>query len=238
MPSIRPSIYLSFFALALTLSGCAYVIEKSFQDLTILTPGAHGALCFVEIDGLKYKFRPPQTIAVTKSKDDMIVDCQAPGNRRKTMIIESDISTLSIVGAPGAPWDYASDAMFKYPDVIEVDFRSIPVVAMPLPAQNNPDIKQPEEYYLEEFRPGHPVMNDDRHAPDVLLERRNFGDDEDVYYPDYGTDTGADEPVQGKGDLMKVIGDLKSDIDPSGVAPAASEPSSEAYGPTQNYPVE
>ncbi|GJL84613.1 MAG: hypothetical protein DHS20C02_03880 [Micavibrio sp.] len=231
-----PSIRLSFLLLALVLSSCAYVVEKTFQDVTILTPGAHGALCLVDVEGLKYEFRPPETIPVTKSKEDMIVDCRAPGNRRKVVTIESDISTLSIIGAPGAPWDYASGAMFKYPETIEVDFRNIPATAMPLPAQNNPDIKQPEEYYLEEFRPGQPVMNSDRHVPAVQLHRRMEAE-EDVYYPPYGRESDSGEKPQGKGDLMKVIGDLEGKSDPATAAPATPS-GGDAYGPSQNYPVE
>lgn len=251
MPSSRFSFLALIFGVLPLLSACAYFLEDTYQDLTIVTPGAHGAVCVADIDGLEYKFSPPETSSVTKSRKDMHIDCRAPGNRRKKIIVEPDISALSLAGAPGAPWDYASEAMFKYPDVIEVNFNDTPWADMPLPAQNNPDIKQPEDYNLEEFSPAFPAMNSDRHAPKVELRRRSFESaEEDVYYPDYGKPDAADAPlsdtvaapvedgaVGDKGDLMKATGVSASDMNPGAYGPSpAAKP--DVYGPVQNYPVE
>lgn len=250
-----PSSRFLFLALSLGLlpvaTACAYFLENTYQDVTIVTPGAQGAVCVANIDGLNYEFYPPETISVTKSRKDMHVDCRAPGNRRKKLVVESDISAMTVAGAPGAPWDYASEAMFKFPDVIEVNFNDTPWADMPLPAQNNPDIKQPEEYNLEEFRPGTPALNADKHAPKVELQRRSFEPaEEDVYYPDYGKPDAADAPlsdtvaapvedgaVSDKGDLMKASGVSASDMNPGAYGPI-STPTSDVYGPVQTYPVE
>ncbi|HBR67944.1 MAG TPA: hypothetical protein DEA55_01035 [Rhodospirillaceae bacterium] len=250
-----PSSRFLFLALSLGLlpvaTACAYFLEDTYQDLTIVTPGAHGAVCVAEIDGLEYKFSPPETISVTKSRKDMLVDCMAPGNRRKKLTVEPDISALTVAGAPGAPWDYASEAMFKYPEIIEVNFNDTPWADMPLPAQNNPDIKQPEEYDLEEFRPAFPAMNADRHVPKVELQRRNFEPaEENVYYPDYGKPDSADGPfsdtvaapaedgaVSDKGDLMKASGVSANDMNPGAYGPSPAS-KADIYGPVQNYPVE
>ncbi len=202
-------VRLSFLSLVLLLTSCAYIIERTDQDITVVTPGAHNSVCYVYVGGLKYKFRPPQTVKIGKSEDTLVVNCLAPGNRRKSVEVEPDIEAITLLGGPGVAWDYLSDALFVYPELIEVDFTGIPATAMPLPAHNNPDIKQPEEYYLEEFSPGQPRMNADRHAPEIELKRREFETEDDVYYPEYGLPKPVGEGEAsgdggGKGDLMSV----------------------------------
>lgn len=160
----------------LTVGACSYATDTSIQDVEITAPGARGSVCFMYVDGLKYKVYPPQSITVTKSKEDLVVDCLAPGNRRKKVVIEPEIadSFYGNVGNAfvGAPWDIASAAMFKYPDTVEVNFEHTPIVPEAVPAQNAPDIKQPEEYPLEEFGPSVPRLNSDLTRPPIELKRR------------------------------------------------------------------
>lgn len=180
------------------------------QDVTVTTPGAQNAMCMVYIKGLRYRFYPPQTTKVPQADDDVIVDCLAPGNRRKKVTIDPDMSVygfFNIANAGiGAAWDILSGAMFLYPRTIEIDFRDVPVRPMPLPTYNNPDIIQPEEHDLEEFLPGEPYLNSDKNKPVYKLRRRQVASE----MPS-GND---DVVVQGKGDLMSVIQDLRSEIDP------------------------
>ncbi len=165
------------FSSVIALSACAYIVDEPTQDLTVITPGAHNAVCDAYINNIRYRFRPPQTIRVVKSKDDLVLDCLAPGNRRKKVVIEPSIER-SFYGnvvtgvVPGAAWDYASEALFVYPSVIEVDFTNTPIREEALPAQNQPDIKQPDEYDLEEFRSGLPQLNADKYAPQMEVKRR------------------------------------------------------------------
>lgn len=207
----------------LVLGACAYATEKSIQDLTVVTPGAHDALCYVEVDGMKYKFHPPETVNIFKSKKDLIVDCLAPGNRHQRVIIEPQISTASIAGniptglVPGAAWDYTSGAMFKYPDIVEVNFTHTPVKSEDLPAHNNPDIKQPEEYFLEEFSPGEPRLNSDRYEQPVELKRREKpAPGGGVLTSGYMANDTAAAPAMSKGELMNVIQDMGDEMNPAG----------------------
>jgi len=162
-------------ATCLLLSGCAYIQDQSYQKLTIETPGAVNAICHVTIDKLKYVFYPPETQTVIKHGKPMEVACMAPGNRDKTIMVEAG-------------------AIFKYPETVYVDFNAVPVSNMPLPHHNNPDIKQPEEYVLEEFLPGNPMMNKDKNATQTTLQRKDSYDDFDV----------DARPALGKGDLSNV----------------------------------
>jgi hypothetical protein len=161
----------------LVLSACANINGGQIQNVTVKTPGAQQAVCFLMVDRVRHKVSPPQTISIPKSKNPLIVDCRAPGNRQQKQVIKPSIenSTFGNVATgvvPGLAWDYFSESMFKFPDIIVVDFTAMPTKPEKLPAQNAPDIKQPEEYPLEEFRPGQPRMNSDRFEAPVQIKRR------------------------------------------------------------------
>ena len=208
----------------LVLGSCAYSIDGADQEVTLLTPGANNALCYMWIDGVKYKMRPPHTRTVVKSKEDMVVDCRAPGNRQRIVVIEPQIAESSFWNVsngvlPGAAWDSLSGATFEYPEIVEVDFRYMEPSQQPLPDQNAPDIKQPEEYPLEEFMPGRMRLNSDRFAVKHKIRRRERGggrDDGEILFED-GEEAG---PVPTKGDLQAVIEAITEGSGPSGEAAA------------------
>ena len=231
-------MFKSFFLLVslLFLSSCAYVLDKQIQDITVLTPGAEDTVCYVYVEGLRYKVHPPETVNISKSNQDLIVDCLAPQNRRRKVVIEPALSDHEYLNATnagtGAVWDYAANAMFTYPDVIEVDFTSARTMPESMPAQNNPDIKQPEEYRLEEFRPGLPALNSDRGAEQTpILKRRRMVPSENYtdggITPYEGPGTPPDKGDLSGGDINSVIDGLKT----SSKAPAPSATSAPAGPP-------
>lgn len=159
------------------LASCAYTMEKSYQDIKIETPGAENALCYIDVNKLRYRVHPPETLSITKSKANLKVDCLAPGNRRKEVIIEPAFSkygygdfALGVI--PGLAWDAASNSLYKYPDIVTVDFTYAAVKPEDMPAQNRPDVKPPEEYTLEEILPGEPRMNRDKGALPAEFQKR------------------------------------------------------------------
>src|SRR5262245_50848499 len=108
------------------LSSCAYLIDEQIQDITVVTPGAEDAVCYLYVDDLRYKLFPPQTTNISKSYKDLTVDCLAPGNRRRRVVIEPTLSEhapFNVVNGviPGTSWDLAGNALFTYPDIITVD---------------------------------------------------------------------------------------------------------------------
>ncbi len=211
------------------LSSCSYALDRQLQDITVVTPGAEDAVCYMYVDGLRYKFFPPQTMNITKSRKDLVVDCIAPQNRRRKVVIEPALSQhapLNVANGiiPGATWDIASNSMFTYPEVVTVDFTSAVPMPEALPAQNNPDIRQPEEYDLEEFTSKLPRLNSDRNAVATPLARRGGAP---ATTPEYtsggvGPHTGPGKPKD-KGD---VSGDIGSVID--GLTTSSSPPSKPA----------
>ena len=173
-------IRLSSLAL-LTLSACASLAEDPVQEVRFETPGARGALCTVNVDGFLYKVRPPQAVKLPKTGRGLSVDCSAPGNRRQKIFVESTTTSGAAANLangllPGLVWDVGTGGLYHYPDVVTIDFSSIAVRPEPMPAYNNPDIRQPEDYDLEEFRPGTPRLNSDRNAVPTELKRRERPD--------------------------------------------------------------
>ena len=227
-----------FFSTVLALGACAYAMDDSIQDVRIETPGAQNAKCAVYVDGLKYVAYPPQTLNIFKSKKPLEVDCMAPGNRRKAITVEAGIERSTFynttnLGA-GVPLDYATNSMFRYPDVIAVDFTDVALEEFDHPAHDNPALRQSETYKLEEFSPGVPRLNSDSGIkPPVLLRRGEpapASSDESA--------SAFTEPAHkrsDKGDLHTVIERLSPSMNPSS-APAAQEEGSAKSAPTPLFP--
>lgn len=217
-------IKLILFSTALT--GCAYLADGSIQSVEVRTPGANHARCDVYVGGTKFIYMPPETRTVPKSEDNMIVDCHAPGNRHKKIVIEPVISAataynVSNAVVPGFAWDYASKSIYNFPPVVEVDFTHIRPQPSPLPAQNQPDIKQPEEYDLEEFSPGEPRLNSDRYAPDIQIQKRQVPTDFDLNAFGYQAE-----------ENRAVLGTTSSGVQ----VPAPPDPSQTAAPPSSSAP--
>lgn len=192
---------LFLFVPILAVSACAYTFDKQYQDVEIRTPGAQDARCTVYANKVRFEYFPPQKRSLPKSEEDLVVDCWAPGNRHREVVIKPTIedSTYANVlngAVPGTAWDYASQAMFAYPDVVTVDFTGMPLVPSKLPAHNNSDIKPPEDYYLEEFRPSTPRLNSDRFDQQEPIRRRVApGSEGDLYDNGFGYGSSASAPA-------------------------------------------
>lgn len=200
----------------LLVTSCASVLDGPVQDIEVITPGAQDSVCYLYVDGVRHRVYPPETIKILRSQEDLRVDCLAPSNRKKSVIIEPTLSNKIEYNAlnlgVGAVWDWATQAAFAYPARIDVDFTNVKPSAMPLPSYNNPDVKQPEEYYLEEFLPGQPRLNSDRDEIETTILRRKP-------FEPYMTEMPEDEaaPQEDTGEAIKqAIKPLAQDIDPSG----------------------
>lgn len=221
-------------SVATLLTGCAYAVDTAVQDITIRTPGAVDSVCMMYVDKVKYRVHPPQKISIFRTEADLIIDCLAPGNRRKKVVIEpaynkSAAGNVATAGV-GLAWDYASGALFRYPDVVEVSFIDTPIGAPFIPAQNNPDIRQPEDYDLEEFRPGQPRMNADKHLIKTPLVKRGGG------FLEESENTG--ESFTENADMSGGKGDLKATtaVEVYGPSLNPAENATEAPAPASSEP--
>lgn len=211
----------------------------------IETPGAVGSVCYAYVDGLRYRVHPPEIISVDNTKENMVVDCLAPGNRRKKIEVEPHMPPSFYAnvanGLAGAPWDAASGAWFKYPDVVEVDFTEIAIRPEEMPLHNAPDIRPPEDYMLEEFSASEPRLNSDRYESVYQIQRRESAvqTQVDSYVDESFTFDDPMMPSPTKSDLS-----MPSSIDMNPALPVQDSVSSNppidvqpVYGPSPNAPV-
>ena len=200
------SVFLSLTVLSSTLilGACGYAVDSSNQDITFVSPNAQDAKCFVVVNKRKYQVFPPQTLNIKKSPKDMIISCDAPGNRHVEITVPAKFETRAVWGTPaGMAWDYASQSLHYYPDLIAIDFSQEEVTPNALPIHNNDDVIQPEEHDLEEFVPSQPMLNKDKDHIHTPLERK--GGEEEVVIE---LQEGDVDMESNKGDLQAVIEDL------------------------------
>ncbi|NCC21443.1 MAG: hypothetical protein EOM26_03165 [Alphaproteobacteria bacterium] len=186
---------------SLMLGSCASVMEGQTQSITVETPGAENALCYIQSDEWRYTVRPPESVQISKAGDTLELFCKAPGNREKSVMIEpvsAETLLLNIGTAllPGLAYDRASGAMWVYPELVTVDFRDVPAQPMPMPARYADDLLPPLGSGLEEFRSGHPALSEDADRQTVPIRRRDEGtsDDSSGALPGESTDFGRDVP--------------------------------------------
>jgi hypothetical protein len=169
----------------------------------------------------------------------------APGNRDQTVIIEPktiDAIMLNIGNAliPGVATDYATGAMFMYPEIVSIDFRGIPPKPMPLPAYHNKDVIPPMQKGLEEFMPSHPSLSSDSEIPKATLRKRGEAD---------AAEAEVAEPEQPVSEGQQKANELTEQYNPwifergdAGLTPEY-DPAYDSYnpepsGPPTSFPVE
>ena len=158
------------FAWALSLTGCATITEGSQQPIAFETPGATNALCDIQIgsDDYSYSVRPPQTIWIRKGRGDMKITCEAPAHRVVLKTVPSKPTGAALLNVmngavPGAVVDADSGALYKYPDVISIDFTGVKPTASAYPAYHNSDTLGPSDVNgIESYESDNPALQGDR----------------------------------------------------------------------------
>lgn len=143
--------YVFLTAAALTLAGCATMLDSSSQPIYFHAVGATEAACEAETsDGTyRYHINMPAKVQVQKSRRDLVLNCRAAGNRFKTMVVPSSVSGWTAANVtnglvPGTAYDVTSGAAFEYPDVVTVDFTGTVASMDKLPGYEAPDALNPE----------------------------------------------------------------------------------------------
>lgn len=143
---------------AILLTGCGGLVKGATQEVTLVTPGAWDAECTLD-NGVKYKVASGETFTIMRSNNEIKVDCYAPGNRRKQMIVESGGNSWAVGDVltgivPGVAYDHLSGGLYRYPEVITVDFVGAPVIGHELPAYHNKDTPNPYTQAIEGYAAG------------------------------------------------------------------------------------
>lgn len=121
---MKHALVATLAALGMTLSGCATIMEGHTQDINVnVTPD--NADCFASRGGHPIGQYSPRThiLTVSKSRNDMVVTCSAPGYKTKSVTFESGASAWGVVGAMTLDLgiiDYSTGALNKYDATITI----------------------------------------------------------------------------------------------------------------------
>jgi len=179
------STYFSLTALSsvLLLGACGYSMGSStHQDMTFLSPEAQDAKCVVSVDKKKYNVVTPQSINIKKSAKDMEIACHTSDDRTANLTVPAKFESKAMWGEDtGSAWDYRSQPLHYYPDVITINF------------SEQAFIMHEELVDLEEFSSPEPVMVDkEENADDMIIKVEELV-----------------EPSQSKGDMDSVLDELR-----------------------------
>lgn len=131
-------------------------MEGATQEVRLDTPGAQEAECTLN-NGVRYIGTSGQTLNIKKSRIPLTVECYGSGNRYKQVIVESHdsdwaLGNVATLGT-GAVYDHYSGGLYKYPDVITVDFVGMPTKGFELPDYHYNDAPNPYKQSIENFGP-------------------------------------------------------------------------------------
>ena len=136
----------SLFLLAVSLNGCATLIDGQHDTIAISSTPIEGANCALTSEDGSYFVTTPGNAIVSKTKHDITITCKKDGYQDRVETIESKFhgTTFGNViagGVIGFGVDAASGAMFEYPKTFEVAMTpligaapvSSPVTLVPAP---------------------------------------------------------------------------------------------------------
>jgi hypothetical protein len=110
--------------LGFALSACASIVEGTDQSIAVnLTP--EDAICEVHREGaqLSTVSKDQKYVNISKSKNDLVIECQAPDHFDETVMIESSASGWGVAGCfliDLCITDYSTGALNKYPEAINI----------------------------------------------------------------------------------------------------------------------
>jgi hypothetical protein len=162
------------------LAACSTMVNHQSQHITIKTPGASNAKCLIENEDMKYVAYTDQKIEIMKSPHDLVVRCQAPGNREQTVHVKREVNDWVVANVvngfvPGAVYDYFSRGAFDYPETISINFVGEHVKPYPLPEYMTDDLKANHKYgTIEYMGPGEMITEENKfYKPSALQKKEN-----------------------------------------------------------------
>jgi hypothetical protein len=173
----------SVACLLLLLTGCSSVIFKPTQEMSIITPGADNAICYLERPGFRTRVWTPAIITITKSRGPMTIDCFASGNRERKVVVSPGGPELHDSHSGLRYTETVDDemaALYRYPIQVAIDFTGVPPAKMPLPDYQKMFEENPDMVGMENFRPGVAALPSDRMAGGHELQLRGPGDDDSL----------------------------------------------------------
>ncbi len=163
------------------ISGCATILKGQTQPITILTPGAEDSICTLSNEDMRYEVEAGEKIEIMKSNHDLIIDCRAPGNRQRTVIAESQLEPTTILNAsngavPGVTYDHFSRGLYAFPEVVTVDFSSVPAKPYDLPDYMRPELRNVQNGEVERYGASTTYIPSDAYDVQPMIRRKQAGD--------------------------------------------------------------
>lgn len=111
----------------LVLTGCNTMVNKTYQKISIHTPGIENAECFLETETNKYHVLAPGTVNVERAFSPLTVTCQKAGYLTNATVLDSKFrmvpSQLNIFNGvlPGMAYDFSSNSVYAYPETVVIN---------------------------------------------------------------------------------------------------------------------
>lgn len=172
------NVLVSVLSLSL-LSACSTIVNHQTQHVTVKTPGASNAKCYIENQDMKYLAYTDQKVEIMKSPHDLVVRCLAPGNREQVVHVKRGVNDWVVANVAngfvlGAAYDYFSRGAFDYPETITVSFIGDPVKQYPLPQYMSDDLKQNHQYStIEYIGPGEMITEANKRDTTSPLKKKD-----------------------------------------------------------------
>jgi uncharacterized protein YceK len=110
--------------LSVALSGCATIMEGHTQDIYVnVTPDTADCVAYRDGHPIGQYGKTTHILTISKSRNDMVVKCTAPGYYDKSVTFESSASAWGVVGALTLDLgiiDYSTGALNKYDATITI----------------------------------------------------------------------------------------------------------------------
>lgn len=130
-------------ALLPAVTGCASITGSTMQPMTVETRDkggkeVAGAACNLNNNKGKWSVTTPGSVVVTRSNDNLLVNCQKEGHEAGIATVVSAVKgamfgNIIFGGGIGAVIDHASGAAYDYPQLLLIEMGSTKVIE-PAPA--------------------------------------------------------------------------------------------------------
>jgi len=105
----------------LALAGCTTLVNKSYQKISVNTPGVENVDCMLETETNKFRMLAPGTVTVERAYSPLTMTCQKAGYLTNVTTLDSKLrmvpAQLNIFNGvlPGTAYDFASNSVYSYP---------------------------------------------------------------------------------------------------------------------------
>lgn len=115
---------------AVLLSGCSTAVNRTVQDIEVITPGVTEAECDMRTPKDRYQVITPNTVKVEKARYDITITCYKQDYITAVETIKSKFAGSSVGNIftgiiPGYFVDWNTGAMYEYPEKVVINMKPL-----------------------------------------------------------------------------------------------------------------